>query len=135
MILAAGIGSRYGGLKQIDGMGPSGEAIIEFSIFDAIRAGFGKVVFIIRKDIEDEFRARVGSKIEGKIKVEYAFQELDTALDFLKTKTNRVKPWGTAHAMLAGKNNIHEPFAVINADDYYGQDSFKTIADFLKNRH
>lgn len=133
LILAAGIGSRYGGLKQIDGMGPGGEAILEFSIFDAIRAGFGKVVFIIRKDIEAEFKARVGAKIEGKIPVEYSFQELDTALEFLENRPDRKKPWGTAHAMLAARNEIREPFAVINADDYYGPEAFTTLAHFLKN--
>lgn len=133
LILAAGIGSRYGGLKQIDGMGLGGEAILEFSIFDALRAGFGKVVFIIRKDIEAEFRARVGSKFEGRVPVEYAFQELDTALEFLTEKTDRKKPWGTAHAMLAAKSIVNEPCAVINADDYYGPEAFETLAQFLKN--
>jgi NDP-sugar pyrophosphorylase family protein len=134
MILAAGIGSRYGGLKQIDGMGAGDEAILEFSIFDALRAGFGKIVFIIRKDIETEFRARVGSKFEGKIPVEYAFQELDTDLGWLKEKLTRTKPWGTAHAMLAAKKIIKEPFAVINADDYYGPEAFQTLADFLTTK-
>ncbi len=131
-ILAAGIGSRYGGLKQIDGMGPGGEAILEYSVFDAVRAGFGKVVFIIRRDIEAEFRERVGSKFEGRVPVEYAFQELDTALEFLSQKPERTKPWGTAHAMLAARDHIREPFAVINADDFYGPEAFAALADFLK---
>ncbi len=132
LILAAGMGSRYGGLKQVDGMGPTGEAIIDYSIFDALEAGFGKVVFVIRRDIEDEFKARVGNKFLGKIKVEYAFQELDTALDWLEKKPERSKPWGTAHALLAAKKLIREPFAAINADDFYGKSAFAALAKFLK---
>lgn len=133
MILAAGIGSRYGGLKQVDGMGPNGQAIIDYSVFDAIRAGFGKVVFVIRKEIEKDFREKVGKKIEKNIDTVYAFQELDTALDWMAIKPNRAKPWGTGHAMLAGKDALTEPFAVINADDFYGKAAFETIAGFLKN--
>jgi hypothetical protein len=131
LILAAGIGSRYGGLKQVDGMGPGGEAILEFSIFDAIRAGFGKVVFVIRKDIETAFREKVGSRIEPHIQTEYAFQEMDTALEWLDQLPERSKPWGTGHAILSAKQYLQEPFAAINADDFYGHESFQTIADFL----
>lgn len=133
LILAAGIGSRYGGLKQVDGMGPGGEAILDYSVFDAIRAGFGKVVFVIRKDIEAAFREKVGQRIESKIRVEYAFQEMDTALDWLPQLPHREKPWGTAHAILAAKAHLTEPFAAINADDFYGAGAFEAIADFLRN--
>ncbi|MBL7802171.1 MAG: nucleotidyltransferase [Saprospiraceae bacterium] len=133
LILAAGIGSRYGGLKQVDGMGPGGEAIIEYSAFDALRAGFGKIVFVIRRDIETEFRERVGSRIEPHIPVEYAFQEMDTALDWLAVRPQRVKPWGTGHAILSARQYLTEPFAAINADDFYGAEAFQTLADFLKN--
>ncbi len=132
LILAAGIGSRYGGLKQIDGMGPDGESIVEYSVFDAIRAGFGKVVFVIRKDIETDFREKVGSRIEPYIRTEYAFQEPDTALEWLSTLPKREKPWGTGHAILAAKNHIQEPFVAINADDFYGAEAFRQIADFLR---
>lgn len=131
LILAAGIGSRYGGLKQVDGMGPGGEAIIEYSAFDAIRAGFGKIVFVIRRDIEEEFKARVGSRIAPHVQVEYAFQELDTALDWLPVKPQRQKPWGTAHAILAAREYLTEPFAAINADDFYGAEAFQALAGFL----
>jgi NDP-sugar pyrophosphorylase family protein len=132
LILAAGIGSRYGGLKQIDGMGPGGQAILEYSIHDAIRAGFGKVVFVIRKDIEAPFREKIGQKIEQLIPTAYAFQELDTALEWMETKPERQKPWGTGHAILAAKAHLQEPFATVNADDFYGADAFATIAEFLK---
>lgn len=131
VILAAGMGSRYGGLKQIDGVGPNEEPIIEYSIYDAIRAGFGKVVFIIRRDIEEAFKAKFAGKFEDKIAVDYVFQEKDS---FVPTGINtdyREKPWGTAHAMLVAKTAVNEPFAVINADDYYGVDAFKTIHRFL----
>ena len=132
LILAAGIGSRYGGLKQVDGMGPGGEAILEFSIFDALRAGFGKVVFIIRRDIEEAFREAVGRKIEPHAEVAYAYQEMYTALGWLDKIPERQKPWGTAHAMLAAREYLDVPFAVINADDYYGAAAYQTIADFLR---
>ncbi|MBV6427055.1 MAG: hypothetical protein KIPDCIKN_01568 [Haliscomenobacter sp.] len=132
MILAAGIGSRYGGLKQVDGIGPGGEAIIEFSIFDAIRAGFGKVVFIIRRSIEQEFKEKVGARIEPHIPVEYVFQELDTPIEGVDHFPHREKPWGTGHAVLVAKDVVKEPFAVINADDYYGISGFYTIAEFLR---
>ena len=133
LILAAGVGSRYGGLKQVDGMGPGGESILEFSVYDAIQAGFGKVVFVIRKEIEAEFRLRVGKRVEAQIHTEYAFQEYDTALDWLSEKPHRLKPWGTGHAILSAKPYIHEPFATVNADDFYGPDGFRELAQFLAN--
>lgn len=133
LILAAGIGSRYGGLKQVDGMGPNGEAILEFSIFDALRAGFGKIVFVIRKDIEAPFREKVGRKIEAHAEVEYVFQELDSQLDWLPEKPDRQKPWGTGHAVLCAHHAIHEPFATINADDFYGADAFLQLGRFLQS--
>jgi hypothetical protein len=132
LILAAGIGSRYGGLKQVDGMGPSGEAIIEYSIYDALRAGFGKIVFVIRKDIEAAFREKIGSKVESRARVEYAFQEMTTGLEWLPNPPERQKPWGTAHAMLAARDHLQEPFAVINADDFYGADAFQKLSQFLQ---
>ena len=131
LILAAGIGSRYGGLKQADGMGPHGESILEFSVRDAAAAGFGKSVLVIRKDIEAEFKEKVGHRIERIMPVEYAFQEMDTALDWLPEKPHRLKPWGTGHAILSARQFLTEPFVAINADDYYGPDAFKTIGDFL----
>ena len=134
LVLAAGIGSRYGGLKQVDGLGPGGHAILEYSVYDAIKAGFGKVVFVIRKDIEHIFKEKIGNKVAGHIKVEYAFQELTTGLDWLgDQKLERAKPWGTAHAVLAAKHLIHEPFAVINADDFYGREAYMSLASFLTN--
>jgi UTP-glucose-1-phosphate uridylyltransferase len=133
MILAAGMGSRYGGLKQLDGVGPDNELIIEYSIFDAIRAGFGKVVFVIRKDIEDAFRATFENKFEGKIDIAYAFQATDSPVEGLVDIPAREKPWGTAHAMLVARDKIDTPFAVINADDYYGVSSFVDMAQFLTN--
>ena len=121
VVLAAGMGSRYGGLKQIDPIGPNGEIILEMSAFDAIRAGFNKIVFIIKKAIEEDFKKAIGNKIADHIKVEYVFQEMDACLpEGYEIPADRVKPWGTAHAILCCKNVIHEPFAVINADDYYG---------------
>lgn len=134
LILAAGIGSRYGGLKQVDGMGPGGEAILEYSVHQAIRAGFGKVVFVIRKDIETAFREKVGHRVEAKIHTEYAFQELDSCLDWLAEKPHREKPWGTGHAILSARHLLHEPFATVNADDFYGQDAFDHLGEFLKNQ-
>lgn len=133
LILAAGIGSRYGGLKQVDGMGPGGEAILEFSVFDALQAGFGKVVFVIRKDIEAAFRDKVGRRVEAQIDTEYAFQEADTALDFLSKKPQREKPWGTGHAILSAKKFLSEPFATVNADDFYGADAFQALEGFLSS--
>ncbi len=134
LVLAAGIGSRYGGLKQVDGLGPGGHAIIEYSVFDAIRAGFGKVVFVIRPDIEDIFKEKVGNKVSGHIQVEYAYQEIHTGLDWLAgVSIERTKPWGTGHAVLAAKALIKEPFAVINADDFYGKEAFEVLGGFLRN--
>lgn len=134
-ILAAGMGSRYGGLKQLDGLGPNGETIMDYSVYDAIRAGFGKIVFVIRHDFEDEFRKKIISKYEGKIPVDVVFQDIKTIPDEFKDKVNpeRSKPWGTNHAVMMGKDAIHEPFGVINADDYYGAESFQLLADFLKS--
>lgn len=127
------MGSRYGGLKQVDSVGPGGEAIIEYSIYDAIRAGFGKVVFVIRRDIEKAFREQIGGKFEDKIQVEYVFQDMDYPVEGIDEFPEREKPWGTAHAMLVAEKAIKEPFAVINADDYYGVEGFATCAEFLKN--
>ena len=123
-VLAAGMGSRYGGLKQLDGLGPNGETIMDYSIYDAIRGGFGKVVFVIRKDFEQDFREKILSKYENHIPVELVFQALDNLPEGFTCPADRVKPWGTNHAVLMGKDVIKEPFAVINADDFYGRDSF-----------
>ena len=131
LILAAGMGSRYGGLKQIDPVGTSGEAIIEYSIYDAIRAGFGKVVFVIRKSIEAPFKEKFAGKFQDKIQVEYVFQELDSPVAGITEFPPREKPWGTGHAVLVAKDVIQEPFAVINADDYYGTAAYQQMADFL----
>lgn len=131
LILAAGMGSRYGGLKQIDPMGPNGETVLDYSVFDAIRAGFGKVVFVIRRDFEDVFRQQVGAKFDAKIPVEYAFQDLDDLPAGFTVPEGRTKPWGTTHAMLAAESVIHEPCVMINADDFYGRDAFATIAKYL----
>ncbi len=128
LILAAGIGSRYGGLKQLDTVGPNGEAIIDYSIYDAIQAGFGKVVFVIRKSIEKDFKEFIGNKLEGKIEVEYAYQELEKIPANVSLNPERVKPLGTGHAVLVAKDVISENFAVINADDFYGRDAYLTIA-------
>ena len=126
-VLAAGMGSRYGGLKQLDGLGPNGETIMDYSIFDAIRGGFGKVVFVIRKDFEQDFRDKILSKYENHIPVELVFQSLDSLPAGFTCPADRVKPWGTNHAVLMGKEVINEPFAVINADDFYGRDSFAVL--------
>ena len=131
LILAAGMGSRYGGLKQIDQVGPSGEAIIDYSIYDAIRAGFEKVTFIIRKNIEKEFREVFENKLKGKIETEFIFQELEMVPEGISYSSERVKPWGTAHAVWVAKNYIREPFVVINADDFYGAGSYQVTADYL----
>ncbi len=133
VIMAAGIGSRYGGLKQIDSFGPSGEIILDYSVFDAIRAGFDKVVFIIRKDIEDVFKEKIGNAIEKQIETHYVFQELTDLPNGFSVPADRKKPWGTSHAVLCAKNAVREPFAVINADDFYGQSAFEVLAGFLKN--
>ncbi|RKD90552.1 nucleotidyltransferase family protein [Mangrovibacterium diazotrophicum] len=131
LILAAGMGSRYGGLKQIDPFGPSGETILEYSVYDAIRAGFGKVVFVIRESFADEFKSRFDEKLKGKIQVEYVFQELAKLPEGYTCPADREKPWGTGHAILMAKDVINEPFAAINADDFYGAPAFQTIADFF----
>lgn len=132
LVLAAGMGSRYGGLKQLDGLGPNGETIMDFSIFDAARAGFGKVVFVIRHAFEQDFREKVISKYKDAINVEVVFQELDSLPAGYTLHPERVKPWGTNHAILMGKDAVKEPFAVINADDFYGKESFQILADALK---
>ncbi len=129
--MAAGMGSRYGGLKQIDPMGPSGETILDYSVFDALRAGFGKVVFIIRPDFEDAFRTSVGAKFADKIAVDYAFQTLDRLPSGFSVPPGREKPWGTTHAILCAREVVREPFAVINADDFYGRTSFAVLHDYL----
>jgi NDP-sugar pyrophosphorylase family protein len=133
VVLAAGMGSRYGGLKQIDPVGPRGETIIDYSVFDAIRAGFGKLVFIIRKDIERQFKETVGARFEKHIPVEYVFQELDSLPPQFSVPAGRVKPWGTTHAVLMAANAIREPFAVINADDFYGLESFRILSAHLQS--
>ena len=131
MILAAGMGSRYGGLKQIDPVGPAGEIVLDYSIFDAVRAGFGRVVFVIRRDIEAAFRETVGAKWEARIPCAYAFQELADVPTGFAVPADRAKPWGTAHAIRAGRREIAEPFAAINADDFYGAASFRALAAHL----
>lgn len=130
-ILAAGMGSRYGGLKQLDGVGPQGQTIMDYSIFDAIRAGFGKVVFVIRHDFEDSFKKQIVSKYEGHIPVEVVFQSIDALPEGFEVPADRQKPWGTNHAVLMAEGVINEPFAVINADDFYGRDAFEVIAKYL----
>ena len=131
VLLAAGMGSRYGGLKQLDGLGPNGETIMDYSIYDAIQAGFGKIVFIIRKDFEEQFRTQVLSKYEGHIPAEVCFQALDALPDGYSVPEGRTKPWGTNHAVLMAKNVVKEPFCVINCDDFYNRDCFKVIGKFL----
>ncbi len=131
LVLAAGMGSRYGGLKQIDPMGPSGETILDYSVFDAIRAGFSKVVFIIRPDFERDFRERIAAKFAGRIAVDFAFQTLDKLPAGFTPPAGREKPWGTTHAILCAKEVVTTPFAVINADDFYGRDSYATLARHL----
>ena len=131
VVLAAGMGSRYGGLKQVDPVGPSGEAILDYSVFDAIRGGFGKVVFIIRHDFEAEFKEKVGKKYEGHIAVDYCYQDLNDLPPPYKFPEGRTKPWGTAHAVRAARDIVKEPFAVINADDFYGRDAFAKLGEAL----
>lgn len=132
-VLAAGMGSRYGGLKQLDGLGPNGETIMDYSIFDAIRGGFGKLVFVIRKDFEQDFREKVLSKYEGHIPTELVFQAIDNLPEGFTAPAERTKPWGTNHAVLMGKDVIKEPFAVINADDFYGRDAFAVMGKWLSD--
>jgi UTP-glucose-1-phosphate uridylyltransferase len=131
LVLAAGMGSRYGGLKQIDPVGPSGEAIIDYSIYDAIRAGFSKVVFIIRHDIEAAFRESIGKRFAGRVQVDYVFQELNLLPPGFTVPPGRTKPWGTAHAILMAADKVKEPFAAINADDFYGPNSYRMLAGHL----
>jgi NDP-sugar pyrophosphorylase family protein len=131
LVLAAGMGSRYGGLKQIDPVGPAGETIIDYSIFDALRAGFGKLVFVIRKDIEQQFREIVGARFEKRVSVDYVFQALEDIPPRFTVPAGRTKPWGTTQAILLAENAIHEPFAAINADDFYGADAYRSLAGYL----
>ncbi|MCC6723287.1 MAG: nucleotidyltransferase [Saprospiraceae bacterium] len=131
LILAAGMGSRYGGLKQLDEVGQAGEAIMDYSIYDAIKAGFGKGVFVIRRDFEQEFKEKIGSRWEGKVQVEYAFQGPDTYVPAVEGQVERAKPWGTGHAVLVAKDVVKEPFVAINADDFYGFAGFEKMANFL----
>ena len=133
LILAAGLGSRYGSLKQIDRIGPSGERIIDYSVYDAVRAGFGKIVYVIRKSFEEEFREVIIASLPNEIETEYVFQELDSIETNIKINPNREKPWGTGHALLTASSAINNSFAVINADDFYGADSFKLAYQFLSN--
>ncbi len=131
LILAAGMASRYGSMKQMEGFGPSGETIMDYSIYDAIRAGFGKVVFIIRKDFADNFKAVFEPKLKGRVEIDYVYQQLDSFTEGYNIPATRSKPWGTAHAILCAKDVIKEPFAVINADDFYGRDAFEKAYTFL----
>ena len=131
LVLAAGMGSRYGGLKQIDPVGPSGETVLDYAVFDALRAGFGRVVFIIRRDFEEVFRTQIGTKYAGRIAVDYVFQALDALPEGFTPPPGREKPWGTGHAVWCARDAIREPFAVINADDFYGADSFARLGRFL----
>ncbi len=131
LVLAAGVGSRYGGLKQIDPVGPDGQTILDYSIYDALRAGFGRLVFVIRRDIERPFREILGSRFEGRLPVDYVFQELDKLPSGWAPPPNRRKPWGTGHAILMGAQALHGPFAVINADDFYGRHSYELLARHL----
>ena len=133
LLLAAGMGSRYGGLKQLDGLGPNGETIMDYSIYDAIKAGFGKIVFVIRKDFEQDFREKILSKYEGHIPAELCFQSLDALPQGFSVPQDRVKPWGTNHAVLMAKDVIKEPFCVINCDDCYNRDAFMVIGQFLSS--
>ena len=134
LVLAAGMGSRYGGLKQLDGVGPCGETIMDYSVFDAVRAGSGKVVFVIRKHFREDFERQIVSKYKNIIDVELVEQEMDKLPEGFTLNPEREKPWGTGHATLMAAESIDTPFAVINADDFYGAQSFKVLADFLKDR-
>lgn len=131
LILAAGMASRYGSMKQVDGFGPNGETIIDYSIYDAIKAGFGKVSFIIKEEFQDSFKAIFEPKLKGRIETDYVFQSYDLKPFGIDREIERAKPWGTAHAVLSARNQVHEPFCVINADDFYGYDSFEKMAKFL----
>lgn len=133
VILAAGMASRYGSMKQIQGFGPAGETIMDYSIFDAIRSGFGKIVFIIRREFAEDFKAIFEPKLNGRVETAYVFQDMDAFTEGYAFPESRTKPWGTAHAVLCAMDVVKEPFAVINADDFYGDDAFKQAADFLLN--
>ena len=133
LVLAAGMGTRYGGDKQLDKVGPTGQTIIDYSIYDAARAGFGKIIFIIRRDIEEQFKTSFMKPLEGKVNIDYVFQDLDDLPGNYKPSPERAKPWGTSHAILVARNRINEPFGVINSDDYYGVSSFQILHDFLVN--
>jgi NDP-sugar pyrophosphorylase family protein len=133
LVLAAGMGTRYGGNKQLDEVGPCGETIIDYSIYDAIRAGFGKIVFVIRRDIEEQVKERFVERLQNKIEIDYVFQEITNVPDGVRITPERKKPWGTSHAVLVAANKIKEPFGVINADDFYGAESFRILHDFLVN--
>lgn len=132
LVLAAGMGSRYGGLKQLDEVGPSGETIMDYSVFDAIRAGFDRVVFVIRKEIAEPFRSVIGNRYASRVEVAYAFQEMDDLPDGFRVPDDREKPWGTGQAVYAARKLLNGPFAVINADDFYGADSYRKLASYLK---
>ena len=134
LVLAAGMGSRYGGLKQLDPMGPSGETLLDYSVFDALRAGFGRVVFVIRRDFEEQFREAVGSKFEARTEVEYVFQDLDALPGGFQRPPSRQKPWGTGHAIWCARDTVREPFAAINADDFYGAGAYRTLAGFFADQ-
>ena len=135
LVMAAGMGSRYGGLKQLDQVGPSGETIIDYSVYDAIKAGFSKVVFIIRRDFEGDFKLQISNKFSKDIEVEYVFQDIHNIPNKFSTPSDRIKPWGTGHAILSAHNSIDGPFNAINADDFYGRESFKVIADFYNRNN
>ena len=134
LIMAAGMGSRYGGLKQLDAVGPNNETIIDYSVYDAIKSGFNKVVFIIRREFESEFKSKITNKYEGKIEVRFAFQDLENLPRGFSSPDGREKPWGTGHAIFSASELISEPFVVINGDDFYGRDSFRLISDFYENK-
>jgi hypothetical protein len=135
LVLAAGMGSRYGGLKQIDPMGPNGETVLDYSVYDAIRAGFGRVIFIIREDFAEAFKNGIGGRFADRIQVDYAFQKIDDLPEGFSVPNGRTKPWGTAHAVRAARHLLNEPFAVINADDFYGSDAYVRAAKFLTSPH
>ncbi|MCK5529108.1 MAG: nucleotidyltransferase [Kiritimatiellae bacterium] len=132
VVLAAGIGSRYGGLKQMDPVGPSGEFILDYSVYDAIKAGFNKIVFVISKNIENDFKETIGKRISAQVEVDYVIQSLEDLPKEFSIPTDRTKPWGTGHAVFACRNAVNEPFAVINGDDFYGQESYKLLANSLE---
>jgi len=134
IVLAAGMGSRYGSLKQLDGVGPHEETIIDYAVFDAIKAGYGKVIFIIRESFSEDFKAKISSKFEDQIEVEFAFQAVDSPIKGINKFPERSKPWGTAHAVLVAKDLVKEPFAVVNADDFYGRDALRILAEFLTTK-